>query len=70
MEFLLRIKCDNAAFHEHGSEESADGQEVSRILCKVAFIVEQMSLTDDDGARCFDVNGNNVGAWEVKGARP
>lgn len=57
--FQLSIKCDNAAF------EDAPGEEVARILRKIADILESTCHGEDVSGTCRDANGNRVGEWSL-----
>jgi len=57
MEFTLNFNMDNAAF------DTAPEQEVKRILLVAAERVEQ-GVTR---SLIRDVNGNNIGRWDIIG---
>lgn len=68
MEFLISITTDNAAFEVEGAEECADGQEVARILRKLADEVQKRGEVDRGHSwTLMDSNGNKVGLAEVQG---
>jgi len=55
--FTLKLKTDNAAFHE-----SDKGEECARILEKIARKLRE----GYDAGRAADYNGNTVGQWVLK----
>jgi hypothetical protein len=62
--FKLEIRTANAAFYDRSSEHDdarALGEEVARILREVAKKIENGST----GAPVHDVNGNNVGRFDL-----
>jgi hypothetical protein len=54
--FIIVIKCDNAAFDE------VPGIEVARILRELADLVDHDDLPGPIGIPLRDVNGNRVGS--------
>jgi hypothetical protein len=59
MEFTAKINMDNAAF------ENFTGDELARILLKIATQVQGLAGHDLDGEIIRDINGNKVGKWYV-----
>lgn len=60
MKFTVEIDMENAAFE--------DPQELSRIVAKIAHRVEGEDNTQtyvSVSSPIFDINGNNVGRWEL-----
>tara|TARA_R100000808_G_scaffold10699_1_gene28273 strand:+ start:2012 stop:2224 length:213 start_codon:yes stop_codon:yes gene_type:complete len=61
-EFSLLIRGGNAAFEESSAEE------VARILEKLAGSIRQgEDVTEFDGRKLLDYNGNSVGIVKVRG---
>lgn len=56
--FVLTIKLGNA--------EMETGRDVADALRKVAHRIEDNALPLGDVDAIMDMNGNNVGSWEVK----
>lgn len=65
--FKLTIKTGNAAFANDDGEKDdyARDREIARILRKLAKRLEDGS-GDVEIETVSDINGNNVGKWEVK----
>lgn len=59
--FTLTIETDNEAF-----TAGALGDEVARILRKVADRAEEGLSLGVDGGKLMDANGNSVGRWEYQ----
>ena len=57
--FQLAVKMENDAF------ESSQGEEVARILRKIADTVEREALLVPGHCSIRDYNGNNVGTYEA-----
>lgn len=75
MEFILTIRCDNAAFtdetdpDDESAQEHARAAEVKRILDGVEMIrVESASQTPGVRYSLLDLNGNQVGAFRFQEA--
>jgi len=65
MKFTLDIDMSNAAFERYADDER-DASEVTRILRKLAALLDNVDvLMDQNGGMLFDVNGNSVGSWDV-----
>lgn len=63
--FELKIKTDNAAFHDDAGgvpDTLAKSGEVRRILHRVIQSIEQGNTQ----GLCIDYNGNVVGEWVMK----
>jgi len=56
VKFTLTIDMDNAAFDE---DERAEAARILAVAC------DQLTARLDDERGCYDVNGNNVGHWEI-----
>lgn len=61
----ITIRMSNAAFYEDDHSAPAQGQELARILRKLADSVEDCQ--EPNGATLHDSNGNRVGEMEVWG---
>ena len=59
MTFKLKADLENAAF-----EDGCSGNEMARILRKLADQLEGMALTGERGT-LQDFNGNTIGQWNV-----
>ncbi|MDR9836814.1 MULTISPECIES: hypothetical protein [Herbaspirillum] len=59
MQASIKIDMGNAAF------ENSPSSEVARILRELADKVEDRGVSIGDGIKLYDVNGNNVGQFEV-----
>lgn len=60
MEFNLAMNMDNAAFEE------TPGQELSRILKRLASGLIDIAPGDTLEGKIHDINGNKIGTWEIK----
>ena len=59
MNFFIEFNMENAAF-----EDGNAGEEVARILKKIADKVKNDSFSDDgDVNKIYDVNGNHIGSY-------
>ena len=56
MKITITINMDNAAFEDYG--------EVKRILNDMTKKMDDI-VRPGDGGRLFDINGNQVGEWDV-----
>ena len=56
MKFTLNINMDNAAFSEYPEDE------LKRLLEEIAPRAGNGKLEDT----VFDINGNNVGSWDIE----
>ena len=66
--FKLYIKCDNAAFSDGGgASHDAAAPELARILREIANKIESGN-SFDTFKTIRDINGNEVGAYALKGA--
>jgi hypothetical protein len=69
MDLIIRINLDNAAFDFDGydPEHYADGNEIGRILRKLADELRDsvVGLDDCNPDDLRDINGNKVGTVEV-----
>ncbi len=59
MKLKVEIKMDNAAFEDGNAQDEA-----ARILLN---IVRKLQQGNDTEGTLFDVNGNRVGQWSIKG---
>lgn len=62
MELKLKMNMDNAAFADG---VFCNGEEVARLLIKLANSLDCADLYNGDGGSLQDRNGNTVGTWEV-----
>lgn len=60
MEFNLTMNMDNAAFEE------TPGQELSRILKRLASGLLDITPADELTGNIHDINGNKIGTWGIK----
>ena len=71
MKFTLTIKCDNASFADESAldddrdDTAAQGQEVARILRKLADEVRH-GVGPNDPISLHDANGNTVGTAQFE----
>ena len=64
MTLTIKIKMDNAAFHEGLEDHEASCMEVGTIL-KNTFTDPDAPLYVGDTGRLTDTNGNTCGEWKV-----
>lgn len=62
--FTLKIRTDNAAFHEG---DMGEGEELARILHKLADALPAGSPAE---GKVRDSNGNTVGEWKLTRTKP
>jgi hypothetical protein len=62
MKFILKIDCNNAAFHGDDDEE-AIVQETNHEVARILQVVTKQLLNAQDEGKIFDVNGNAVGEY-------
>jgi len=60
MKFVMEIECDNAAFEE------APGHELARIIETAAVRVRE----GVHWGKLRDINGNQVGRFDIVGSKP
>jgi hypothetical protein len=65
MKFKLEFDLDNAAFDFGHGVDGRDGSEVAKVLYNTHREVQHAALSEGDGGKIRDVNGNQIGKWEV-----
>ena len=61
MKFSMEVRMDNDAF-----ADGRNGQELARILIRLADLYNGLIMDDESSGSLFDINGNKVGSYTTE----